>query len=64
MTTVICPEVFDQPVATKSRPSDAEILQRVRQIKSTWTLAERAERRREADRRFESLIDAIFAEAA
>lgn len=64
MTTVICPEVFDQTVPTKTRLSDAEILQRVREIKSTWTLAERAERRREADRRFESLIDTIFAEAA
>ncbi|MEL6110607.1 MAG: hypothetical protein AAFU85_31765 [Planctomycetota bacterium] len=64
MTTVISPEVFDQTAPTKKRLSDAEILQRVREIKSTWTLAERAERRREADRRFESLIDTIFAEAA
>lgn len=64
MTTVICPEVFEQTVPNAPRLSDAEILQRVREIKSTWTLAERAERRREADKRFESLIDALFAEAA
>ena len=53
-----------KPQTKESQLSDAEILRRVENIKSTWTLAERAARRREADRRFEHLIDVIFAEAA
>lgn len=51
--------------AVLERPlSDSEIMQRVREIKSTWTPAERDARRMEADRRFENLVDTIFAEAA
>ncbi len=44
--------------------SDAEIMERVRDIRASWTLAERHERRQEADRRFENLIETLFAEAA
>lgn len=44
--------------------SDAEIMRRVRDIRSTWSLSERRARREEADRRFENLIETLFAEAA
>ena len=44
--------------------SDAEIMRRVRDIRSTWSVSERAARRKEADRRFENLVETLFAEAA
>ncbi len=44
--------------------SDGEIMRRVRDIRATWSRSERAARREEADRRFENLIETIFAEAA
>jgi len=44
--------------------SDAEIMRRVRDIRSSWTLSERCARREEAERRFENLLESIFAEAA
>ena len=44
--------------------SDAEIMRRVRDIRSGWSLAERRARREEAERRFENLLETIFAEAA
>lgn len=44
--------------------SDAEILRRVRDIRANWSVDERAARREEADRRFENLLETIFAEAA
>lgn len=73
MMTAICPTE-----ALESRPEaqietkgtvevsvpDAEIMRRVRNIRSSWSLAERMERREEADRRFETLLESIFAEAA
>ncbi|OYP35065.1 hypothetical protein CGZ80_13065 [Rhodopirellula sp. MGV] len=44
--------------------SDAEIMRRVRDIRSNWSLSERKARREEADRRFQNLVDTLFAEAA
>lgn len=44
--------------------STEEILRRVRDIKSTWSPAERAARRAEAERRFDNLVDTIFDAAA
>jgi len=41
--------------------SDAEISARVLRIRSGWTVAERVERRREAERRFADLINSIEA---
>lgn len=73
MTTAICPEqVLESPPEAQIettpnveiRVSDSEILRRVRNIRSQWTLAERMARREEADRRFETLLESIFAEAA
>lgn len=39
--------------------SDAEISARVLRIRSGWSVKERIERRREAERRFADLIDAL-----
>jgi hypothetical protein len=39
--------------------SDAEISARVLRIRSGWSVKERLERRREAERRFADLIDAL-----
>lgn len=48
----------------ETRPSDLEILRRVRNIRSTWTLAERMERRQEANKRFASLLEALAVDHA
>lgn len=71
MTAVCNTEVLESRSATQNetserdgRLSDAEIMRRVQDIRSTWTLSERHARREEADRRFENLIETIFAEAA
>jgi len=44
--------------------SDSEIMDRVMKIRSSWSVQERVERRRVADRRFADLIDALCGEAA
>ncbi len=41
--------------------SDRDILERVREIRSGWTLEERVARRLEAERRFADLIEALAA---
>jgi hypothetical protein len=70
MTTATCESTHSElnaiaPTgAEEIRLSDAEIMERVRQIRANWSDAERAARRREADRRFETLIETLFAEAA
>ena len=52
-------------VQNETLPSNAEISQRVHRIRSGWTVEERVQRRHDADRRFEDLIDALMsAEAA
>ncbi|EMI15990.1 hypothetical protein RMSM_07106 [Rhodopirellula maiorica SM1] len=43
------------------RLSDVEISRRVVAIRSGWSIAERVRRRREADKRFLDLIDALSA---
>ncbi|MEM6469065.1 MAG: hypothetical protein AAF802_05805 [Planctomycetota bacterium] len=73
MMTAICPEEvletrpeaqIETPAAGEVCLSDAEIMRRVRGIRASWSLAERMARREEADRRFETLLESIFAEAA
>lgn len=41
--------------------SDQEISRRLLSIRSSWTVAERIERRREAERRFSELLNALTA---
>jgi hypothetical protein len=41
--------------------SDSEISERVLRIRSGWSVAERVQRRREAERRFADLIDKLGA---
>ncbi|MCA9137762.1 MAG: hypothetical protein KDB00_13415 [Planctomycetales bacterium] len=53
-------ETVDQDVIL----SDAEIMRRVRDIRAAWSNSERRARRKEANRRFENLIETLFAEAA
>lgn len=52
------------PSQNETALSDFEIMDRVLSIRSTWSPQERVERRREADRRFARLIDALCGEAA
>lgn len=49
----------DARLAAASLPSDAEITRRVLEIRSHWSLAERVERRQEADNRFADLLDKL-----
>lgn len=44
--------------------SDEEIGRRVRSIRGSWSEAERAERREEAERRLESLLNRLLADHA
>lgn len=65
MTLTIDPTTNETPVANDGVPSDAEISRRVLQIRSKWSISERIERRHEAERRFEELVDTLMcAEAA
>ena len=71
MTAVCNTDVLESRLAAQNETagrevnlSDAEIMRRVQDIRSSWSLAERRARREEADRRFENLIETIFAEAA
>ena len=71
MTAVCNTEVLETVACTQNETigqeinlSDAEIMRRVRDIRAAWSHSERAARREEADRRFENLIDTLFAEAA
>ena len=57
-------ETHNETHGSEVRLTDAEILRRVRDIKSTWSPTERDQRRAEAERRFENLVDTIFDAAA
>lgn len=59
--TLTLPESSDTAVSAQNeiRISDAEVLQRVLNIRSGWTVAERIQRRREAERRFAELMSRI-----
>lgn len=66
MLTAIAPT--DQQVASHNRlpqdetlVSDEEISRRLLSIRSGWTVAERIERRREAERRFSELLNVLTA---
>ena len=50
--------VSDAPAAAHNEtlPSDAEISRRVLRIRSTWSVEERVQRRREAEQRFADLL--------
>lgn len=54
----------NETAAADVQLSDAEIMRRVRDIRSSWSLSERRARREEAERRFENLLETLFAEAA
>jgi len=47
------------PSQNETAPSDVEILRRVCKIRSSWSVAERIERRQVANERFASLIEAL-----
>lgn len=68
MLTVTCePNVTEKtPVVTQNEitVSDREISRRVLQIRAGWSIAERVQRRREADRRFGELLNTLLADAA
>lgn len=62
-TSSTIPQAFVSTVAAdaqnETRLTDMEILRRVRSIRSSWTAAERLDRRQEAGKRFASLIEAL-----
>ncbi len=67
MLTVTCEQnVSETPIVAQNEitVSDREISRRVLQIRAGWTITERVRRRREADRRFEELLDTLLADAA
>ncbi|TWT56032.1 hypothetical protein [Allorhodopirellula solitaria] len=67
MTATVSPSTaadpFVSPVAevaqNETQLTDLEILRRVRSIRSTWSVAERMERREVAGKRFARLMDAL-----
>ncbi len=65
LTTSTPPEqtTFQLPKAShhETQLSDQEIFRRVSRIRSGWSTQERVERRREADRRFEDLLNLLGA---
>lgn len=53
---------YDENIAlsqNETRLSDQEIFDRVASIRAQWSLEERIARRREADRRFENLVEML-----
>lgn len=62
-TTSTIPQALVSRIAAEAqnetRLTDIEILRRVRSIRSSWTAAERMDRRKEAGKRFASLIEAL-----
>ncbi|MCO8121749.1 hypothetical protein NHH03_08375 [Stieleria sp. TO1_6] len=71
MTAICNSEVLETRSAAQNETmnsevclTDAEVMRRVRDIRSTWSRAERNARREEADKRFENLLETIFAKAA
>ncbi len=64
LTTTTYSVVSEVPALTQNEnlPSDLEVSRRVLEIRSGWTLSERVRRRREADRRFADLLDALTVE--
>lgn len=67
MLTVTCqPNESETPNVAQNEitVSDREISRRVLQIRAGWTIGERVRRRREAERRFEELLDTLLADAA
>ncbi len=54
--TVPVSRIFNQ---NETFVSDAEISERVLSIRSGWSVAERMQRRREAERRFANLIESL-----
>ncbi len=71
MNAVCSTDVLDSQAAAQNETdavevmlSDAEIMRRVQDIRASWSLSERRARREEAERRFENLLETIFAEAA
>ncbi len=48
----------------ETQVSDIEISRRLLRIRSGWTVGERLDRRREAERRFADLMNALLGDAA
>ncbi len=62
MLTVTCKEGVSSLITStqnENELTDAEISRRVLAIRSGWTIAERVRRRREAEKRFADLLDAL-----
>jgi hypothetical protein len=55
---------WDAHVQNEIPLTDAEVSQRVMHIRSGWSVEERVQRRREAERRFAELINALADSAA
>ena len=49
----------DSSAQNENKISDAEVFHRVLHIRSGWSLAERIQRRREAERRFADLVSRL-----
>ncbi len=49
----------DSSAQNENQISDAEVFHRVLHIRSGWSLAERIQRRREAERRFADLVSRL-----
>ena len=62
MLTTCEPNIFEAPASDQNEitVSDREISNRVLKIRSGWSVAERIRRRREAERRFDELIDTLM----
>ncbi|TWU58892.1 hypothetical protein Poly51_16720 [Rubripirellula tenax] len=62
MLTITCENSISENNAdaqVETLPSDAEISRRVLQIRSGWTIQERVSRRRDAENRFELLLQKL-----
>lgn len=65
MLTATATTVFSEtPVVsqTETAPSDLEVMRRVLEIRSGWSLGERVRRRREAERRLADLFESLVEE--
>jgi hypothetical protein len=64
LTTATYTEASEIPIVSQTETdlSDLEVSRRVLEIRAGWSLSERVRRRREAERRFADLLDALAVE--
>jgi hypothetical protein len=64
LTTATFKEASEIPIVSQTETdlSDLEVSRRVLAIRAGWSLSERVRRRREAERRFADLLDALAVE--